>query len=222
MNRSIRSLNLLTAVVLGAAMAMTAGAAPRGKAGPKTAQDLVLEQQDLMVRECKLSDDQQKAVAEKFKLKLTALAAWEKDNAEKVKAAEEAAKAARQGTDKYAKKTASDNLKGLEAGRTQATAEADKAILDVLTAEQKDAWAGTQLAQTLLPRYKKANLTDDQTAKIKSACAIAARELAELSGDDKKTKQGRSTVEKSLKWAIDNVILTPEQRAAKPARPAQK
>jgi hypothetical protein len=68
------------------------------------------------------------------------------------------------------------------------------------------------MAQTLLPRYKKANLTDDQTAKVRASCIIAAKDLATFAGDDRKDKQGRATVQKCLKWAIDNVILTPEQR----------
>jgi hypothetical protein len=39
-------------------------------------------------------------------------------------------------------------------------------------------------------------------------------------GDDKKDKQGRTTVEKSLKWAIDNVILTAEQRETVTRKPS--
>lgn len=222
MNQVNRSLRNLVVILLGVALTASVFAAPKGKAGPKSAQDLIAEKQELMISECKLSDDQQKAIKEKFKLKLDALAAWEKTNADKVKAAEDAAKTARQGSDASAKKTATSNLKDLEAARTQATADADKAILGVLTPEQKETWAGVELAQTTLPRYKRMNISDDQTAKIKSACVIAAKELAELSGDDKKSKQGRSTVEKSLKWAIDNVILTPDQRATLKPRAAKK
>lgn len=207
----------LQIILLGAALAASvvtsASAAPKARGGPKTAQDIVMEQQELMIRECGLGDEQQKALKDKFKAKLEALAAWEKANTEKVAAAGEAARAARQGSDANAKKTAAGNLKELEASRAQATAEADKAILDVLSAEQKLTWAGAHLAQTTLPRYKKANLGDDQATKIRSACVIAARDLAEFTGDDKKSKQGRTTVQKCLKWAVDNVILTPDQRA---------
>lgn len=212
MNQRNRGLRNLAIIMLGAALAASAYAAPKGKAGPKTAQDLVLEQQSLIVSECKLSEEQQKTIKEKFKLKLDALAAWEKANAEKVTAAEEAAKTARKGSDASAKKAATSSLKELEAGKALATAAADKAILDVLSDAQKATWAGVELAQATLPRYKKANLTDDQIAKIKSACVIAAKELAEFTGDDKKSKQGKTGVQKSLKWAIDNVVLTADQR----------
>ncbi|MCX7047752.1 MAG: hypothetical protein NTX50_19980 [Candidatus Sumerlaeota bacterium] len=223
MNQPTRNMKRLATIFLGMVLATGVvtilSAAPRG---PKSAQETLQEQQELIIRECKLTDEQQKAIKEKFKLKMEALETWEKANAEKLKAADEAAKTARQGTDEAAKKKAASDLKDLTTARTQATAEADKAILAALTEEQQVIWAGVQLAQTTLPRYKKANLTDDQTAKVKSACLIAAKDLAASAGDDKKAKQGRSTIEKSLKWAIDNVILTAEQRETVTRKPAAK
>ena len=78
-----------------AGMGTNLSAAPRAKATPKSAQETVMEQQELVIRECKLNDEQQKTIKEKFKLKLEALETWEKANAEKVKAAEEAADIAR-------------------------------------------------------------------------------------------------------------------------------
>ena len=197
-------------------------AAQRGKAAPKSAQEIVQAQQDLMLAECKLNDEQQKTIKEKFKAKLEALEAWNKDNADKLKTAEEAAQAARKGTDASAKKKASGDLKDLDAAREKALEAADKAILDVLTDDMKATWAGVELAQTTLPHYKKANLTDEQTAKIKAACVIAAKDLASYSGDDKKSKQGKATVQKSLSWAIENVILTAEQREGVAHKPAKK
>jgi Spy/CpxP family protein refolding chaperone len=201
--------------------ALAAAIAPDLWSAPKSAQATLLEQQDLMIRECKLPEEQQQTLKEKFKLKQEALAAWEKENGEKLRTAEEAAKAARKGADEAAKKKAISDLKELEAKRSQATAEADKAIQEVLSAEQKLTWASVQLAQTTLARYKRANLTDEQTAKVKSACQIATQDLAAVAGEDRKAKQARATVQKSLKWAIDNVILTPEQRSVV-TRPAKQ
>jgi len=162
---------------------------------------------------------------EKFKAKQDAWEAWDKTNAEKMNAAQAAVAAARKGTDQDAKKKANGDLKALQAEREQAAAEADKAILAVLTDGQKEQWAGARLAQTTLAKYKKNNLTDEQIAKVRGACVIAAKDLSEFTGDDRKDKQGRTTVEKCLKWAIDSVILTPEQRdaskpASAPAKPA--
>ena len=188
-----------------------ASAAKNAKA-PKSVAETLVEEQDTMIRQCNPSAEQQKAIKEKFQLKQKALETWEQANAAKLTAAEEAAKTARKGTDDAAKKKANGDLKALVQDRTQVAAEADKAIVAVLSAEQQTTWAGFQMAQTLLPRYKKANLTDDQTAKVRASCIIAAKDLATFAGDDRKDKQGRATVQKCLKWAIDNVILTPEQR----------
>lgn len=216
----------LAAMILGAALAAgiatNLSAAPRERAGPKSALDLLKEQQELLLRECKLSEEQVKTLQEKFKAEQAALEGWEKTNAEKVKAAEDAAKAARKGTDEAAKKKAVADLKDLTTRRTQATADAEKAVQDALTEEQRMTWAGVKLAETTLARFKRANLTEDQTAKIKGACLAAARDLAGLTGDDKRAKQGRTTVQKSLQWAIENVVLTPEQRETTARKPVAK
>jgi len=184
-----------------------------------SAEDTVKAQMDLLFAECKLTDDQQKTLKEKFKAKQDAFEAWDKTNAEKMTAAQAAAAAARKGADADAKKKANEELKTLQTEREQAAAEADKAILAVLTDDQKNQWAGVQLAQATLAKYKKNNLTDEQTARIKSACMIAAKDLNTFTGDDRKDKQGRATVEKCLKWAIDNVILAPAPATSAPAKP---
>jgi hypothetical protein len=195
--------------------------APRGKAVKSLAETLT-DEQDAMIHECKPSTEQQKALKEKFQLKQKALEMWEQANGTKLNAAEETAKAARKGTDDAAKRKANDDLKTLVQDRTQVTAEADKAILAVLSVEQQTVWAGFQMGETILPRYKKANLSEEQTAKVKACCLIAAKDLAAFTGDDRKDKQGRTTVQKCLKWAIDNVILTPEQRETVAKKPASK
>ena len=189
---------------------------------PKAAADTLLEQQDLMIRQYKLSDEQQKTLKEKFQLKRKALAAWDQANGAKLTAAQEAAKTARKGTDDAAKRKASDDLKPLLQDRAQVTAEADKAIVAVLSPEQQIMWAGFQLAQSMLPHYRKANLTEEQAAKLIASCMIAAKDMAAFTGDERKDKQGRTTVQKCLKWAVDNVILTPEQREILVKKPASK
>jgi hypothetical protein len=218
----------LSAFVLSVSLAIgiqgsaLAAKAPKPPKGPKSTVETLQEQQDAMIRECKLSDQQQKTLKEKFLLKRKALETWEQANAAKVTAAEEAVKTARKGADAAAKKKANDDVKALMQDRVQATSETDKAILEVLTAEQQIVWAGFQMAETTLPRYKKASLTDDQTAKVKACCMIAAKDMAAFSGDDRKGKREQATVQKCLKWAIDNVILTPDQREIVVKKPKSK
>jgi Spy/CpxP family protein refolding chaperone len=210
--------------MLAALVAGTALAAGAPKAPAKGSVEAIQAEGDQMIAECKLTADQQATLKEKVKEKVAALEAWLKTNGEKLKAAQDAAKAARSGTDDAAKKKASADLKTLDTDRNAVLAQADAAILAALTPEQKADWEGVKLYQTTIGRYKKANPTEEQQAKIKAVCKAAAAELAGLSADDKKSKTARAAAPGKVKFAIDEVILTPEQKAAvAPARkPAAK
>ncbi|MBM4016766.1 MAG: hypothetical protein FJ288_00310 [Planctomycetes bacterium] len=204
------------AAVLAAILAAPAWAGARNREPAQS-------EYDLMVSELKLTEQQQADLKAKFKARDDALAAWTAANGEKLRAAEDAAKAARGGTDEAARQKASADLKALQEQRAGAVAEAEAAILAALTPEQKIAWEGVKLFQATVGRMRKVALTEEQTAKIKIACAAAAKDLAAVQGDDRKAKQERSEVPRRLKWAIEQVILTPEQREAvvrKPAAPA--
>jgi Spy/CpxP family protein refolding chaperone len=203
-------------VALMAGMAL-AGGAPRPP--QKGTVEAVQAEADQIAAECKLTDDQQATFKEKVKAKIAALEAWLKVNGEKLKAAQDAAKAARSGTDDAAKKMAGANLKALDVDRDTALAQADAAIVAVLTPEQKAVWDGEKLYQSTINRYKKANPTEDQIAKIKSVCKAAAAELAALTDDDKKAKQARAAVPGKVKFAIEEVILTPDQKASAATAP---
>ncbi|MCX5674585.1 MAG: hypothetical protein NTX87_06220 [Planctomycetota bacterium] len=204
------------AAMLAVTVTAVAAAAQREKAPDKGSKEAVEAEAALMVAECKLTAEQQATLKEKVKAKTDALEEWLKANGEKLKAAQDAAKAARSGADAAAKKKAGDDLKALEAARDQALAQADTAVLAVLTAEQKETWDGFKLYQTTIARYKKANLAEEQIAKIKAVCAAAAKELASVQDDDRKAKQAKSAVPLKLRFAIEEAILTPEQRATVP------
>jgi len=204
------------AAMLAVTVAAVAAAAQREKAPEKGSKEAVEAEAALMVAECKLTAEQQATLKEKVKAKIDALEEWLKANGEKLKAAQDAAKAARSGADAAAKKKAGDDLKALEAARDQALAQADTAVLAVLTAEQKEAWDGFKLYQTTIARYKKANPSEEQIAKIKAVCAAGAKELASVQDDDRKAKQAKSAVPLKLRFAIEEAILTAEQRATVP------
>jgi len=198
-------------VVLASGVAMAARAP---KAPEKGTVEAVQAEADQTAAECKLTADQQATFKEKVAAKVAALEAWLKANGEKLKAAQDAAKTARSGTDDAAKKKAGADLKALETERNAALTQADAAILAVLTPEQVAAWDGAKLYNTTIGRYKKVNPTEEQTAKIKAICNAAAAELAGLKDDDKKSKAARAAVPAKLKFAIEEVILTPEQKAS--------
>lgn len=214
--------------VLAGSAACLAAAGERG--GRRAAKEPAPSECELMLAELQLNAEQQAQLKEKCKAKEDALAAWNAANADKLRAAEDAAKAAKTAADPAARKRANDDLKALHAERDRAAADAAAAVLAVLTPEQRAAWDAFKLYQTVIQRYRKAEPTGEQLAKIKAACRIACKELEAYQGDDKAAKKGRAETSGKLYWAIEAVILTPEQREltakdagrkkAEPAAPA--
>jgi Spy/CpxP family protein refolding chaperone len=212
----------VVAVPLAAGQKAGAAGGHKGKSaapakGSKEAVDAEVAQ---MISECKLTAEQQEALKEKAKAKVEALEAWNKENAEKIKAAEEAAKTARSSGTGAARGKGPSELKTLEDSRDAATAQADAAMLAVLTPEQQAAWKGYKLFETVSAKYRKANPTEEELAKIKSLCAAAAQQMGEPNSGDKKAKKGSADVEGKLRWAIEEAVLTPEQRATVVRKPA--
>ena len=85
-------------------------------------------------------------------------------------------------------------------------------------ARKKAAWAAYELYKSTITRFRRLELTEEQLAKIKTACQAASAELTE-SGDDKKATRA---VTAKLRWAIDVLVLTPEQRQSLGGKSAGK
>ena len=177
---------------------------------------------DQLVRECKLTADQQAEAKEKIKAVDAALAAWDKANADKVQAAEAAAKEARSGGDADARKKTSAELRALRTAREESAAAASAAVMAVLTPEQKVAWGAYELYQSIAGRYRRAELTEEQLTKIKAGCAVASKELGEIGDDDRKANRANREVTDKLRWGIEVFVLTPEQRETLGKKPTRK
>ena len=93
---------------------VAASSAFAGQRAPKSTDEVLKEEYELIVKECKTSDDQQAKLKESFKVKHDALDAWDKTNGEKMKAAQAAQAAARKGTDADAKKKTNADMKSLQ------------------------------------------------------------------------------------------------------------
>ncbi|MBT3201223.1 MAG: hypothetical protein HN350_15085 [Phycisphaerales bacterium] len=212
----------LKAIVISLVIVGLAGGALAAKEGRKRqrrpAEESLLE---ALVRECKLTDAQQAKIKEKIKARDAALAAWDKANSEKVAAAAAASKEARSGGDADKKKQAGAAVRELKTARQEAGAETTAAALKTLTKEQQTAWDGYQLFKSLAGRYRRLELTEEQKAKVKIACGFAARDIAKIDPDDNKAKKAKGEITKHLQWAINALILTPEQRKTL-ATPAQR
>lgn len=201
------ALVVVLAVLAGSALAAREGGRRRGR---QPAESLF----DRLVRECKLTEKQQADVKAKIKARDEALAKWDEANAQKVEAAEAAAKDARDKKDDDARKKASGELRELRTARDQSAAEATAAVFTVLTAKQKAAWAGHELYESVVGRYRRADLSDQQLAKVKSACTLAAKEIGEIDDDDHKANKAKRDITNKIRWGIDVFVLTDEQREA--------
>jgi hypothetical protein len=177
----------------------------------KTVAEMVKEQYALLVETCKPSAEQVKALTEKFKQKQGILEAWDAANGAKLQAAKEAFAAVRKGNDDDNRRKIDADYRALQEDRVHATYETECAIAKLLDAEQQSTWAGAQLAVVLMPKYGRAKPADEQWNKIKEACRAAGREIAPAVGDEKKEHAARANVERYVRWAIENLILTPDQ-----------
>jgi len=166
----------------------------------------------IMTAECKLTEEQQNTLKAKVAARRDAQEAWMKTNGSKLESLQEAVKKPKDPNDKEAIKRASEELKALEADRLkiQATFEADLKAL--MTPEQQALWGAFRLYRPLMGRYKKLNLTEEQTKKVKDASAAAAKELGEVKGDDKEARKAKADVAAKLRKTVEETILTAEQR----------
>lgn len=190
----------------------------RGGRRGKQPEESILDQ---LVRECKLSEAQQADVRAKIEARDGVLAEWDRENAEKMQAAEAAAKDARSGNDGDLKKSTSRELRELRTARDESATEAAAAILSVLEPEQKATWDGYLLYQATVARYRRAELSEEQSAKIRAACDVAAGEIGEI-GEDSKAGKAKRAITDKLRWAVDIFVLTSEQREALSKRPSRK
>jgi len=204
---------VLTGLVGGASAAKNAN---RGRRRGRKPEESLLDQ---IVRECKPTDKQQTAIKEKIKARDAALVAWDKANAEKVQAAESAAKDARSKQDAEARKTTGAKLRELRTARREAGAQTTAAVVALLTPKQKSSWDTYQLYKSTVARYRKAELTEEQLAKVKIACAAAAKEIGEIDDSEAKPKRILNAINKKLRWAIDVLVLTPLQRETLARKP---
>lgn len=201
---------VLTAALLVAAPALAAKADKPAK--EKGAKGAILKGEfAIMASELKLTDDQKAQLAEKVKAKEEAAAKWDAANGEKLKALMETAKKAKEAGDKAASKRAAEELKALRDDQEKATADAEAAIMGALTPEQKAQWDGFKVYRVAMMRFKKCNLTDEQTAKVKAACQDAAKSI---------TPETKAKATQELYKKIEETILTAEQKPLLEKKPA--
>jgi Spy/CpxP family protein refolding chaperone len=157
----------------------------------------------------KLTDEQKKKMEDAAKAYQDALDAWTKEKGKKLeelqKALSELRKAEKKDEEKI--KAANAEVKPLVEERDKLREKLQADIMAILTDEQKAAWTAFKLYTTQCNKYRKAELTDEQKAKVKDLCVTTVKEMGD--GKDKKVV---NEAQKKLDAAIQ-ALLTAEQKA---------
>ena len=208
----VLALALAVLVAAPALLAEEAKAPKEGKAKAAATEKSGLKgEYAIMAGELKLTAEQQADLAAKVKAKEEALTAWENTNRDKLKAAQEALKKAKESGDKQGAEKAGEELKALRGALEKIQSDATAAIRAILTPEQQQTWEGFSLYRQMMARYRKADLTEAQKNKAREMCNAAGKEIA--AGKAKGAILGN--LEKDIA-----ALLTPAQKDA--LKPAEK
>jgi Spy/CpxP family protein refolding chaperone len=185
-----------------------APAPPATAASPSADGDLAL-----MIKECKLSDEQVAKLNTAATAAMAEIAQWQQANAEKLGSFQKAADVARQAQDEAAFRKVLSDAQPLVQERAALIMKSQKAILDVLTPDQKQVWMGFVAYRQLTAPLARANLTPEQEAKIRALCNGAAKEIGEIKAEGPEAIQAQGTILAKVVSTIRDQILTAEQRA---------
>lgn len=215
----------LTALVFMASAAIAADApkadAPKAdakadapNADPKAEAKAAIEaEMAIMVRECKLTEEQQKKFMEAVTAAQATMADWEKANADKLAAFKKAQAAAVEAKDEAAFKKAIDDARPMLEENRALGMKQEATIMGVLTPEQQNTWRGFMLCQQISGQLRRIGLTDEQVTKLRPLCDGAAKELAAVKGEGEEAMKAQAAVFEKLRGAIKDTVLTAEQKA---------
>lgn len=215
-----RVLILVTILLAAAPLLAAQGKAdkPKEKAPPSALRG----EYAIMASECKLSDEQKAQLEVAVKAKADATGAWDKANATKLEDLRKQQADAREKKDADALKRIAGEMKALTDERAKIETEQQAAIVGVLTADQRTAWEGFKIYRQAMARFKRAELTDEQTAKVRALCDQAGKDLAAVQGDAAAVRKGQADIQKKLAASIEADVLTAEQREKLKAPPPPK
>jgi len=171
-------------------------------------------QYEAMIKEAKLDDAQVAQLKKIITAQRAAEKAWQQDpsGGGKMKELQKAIKEA--GDDKEKAKPLREQMRAIAKDRREARSKSLQDIEGLLKPEQKTAWEGYRLCRGLERSLRKAELTDDQKAKIRGMCDKAAEDMPA-------DRKARAAHLKELKSAA-LALLTPEQVEKIKAKPEAK
>ena len=206
---------LAVVLVLAVAMASTTALCAKKEKKAKGPQGLRGEYA-IMAKVLEFTEDQKTQLGTALTACATEAKTWRETNADKLAEIKKQQAEARKNKDKDAMKKVAEQSKALRDEEAKIKGKSIAAAKALLTPEQKAKWDGFTVYRMAMRRIKKAELTDEQDAKVRQICTAKA---AEILGAEKKA-QGKAY--KELTTAIIDSVLTAEQKAKLTAKPAKK
>ena len=179
------------------------------KAKPKKEKSLLRGEYQIMASVLEMDEAEKARLVEALKANQASLAEW-KDGSDGRKLAElmKAHAEARKAKDKEKTKQVAKEMAPLKDALAAIGKSNRQRIMGLLTDEQRARWAGFGMARTVLRKFSKAELTDDQKTRIKDLC-LAAVKAEPLDEDDKKA---RGAAYRKLDGVVEKEVLTDAQR----------
>jgi Spy/CpxP family protein refolding chaperone len=185
---------------------------PAAPAAPAPAKPVVEGDLAVMVRECKLTDEQVTKMAAAATAVMQQLVEWQKANNEKLAAHQKAFEAARAASDQAAMAKVQSDAMPLLQERMALITKGQKGMLDILTPEQRSTWLGFITFRQLMVPLAQINLTGEQLTKIREICNAAGKEVGEVKDEGEAGAAAMMKIRTTLLSDVREKILTPEQR----------
>lgn len=153
-----------------------------------------------VAKELKLTEGQEKQLADALKAHQAAVKEWEQANAAKLKELQDQSKKLR------------DQMQGLSKERQNLRDAERIKILDVLSDEQKPPWVRYQLRSSVMGRLRGVKLTAEQAKNVEDLLAASAQKVSAMAGEQQ--KEGLAKETDGLKKALDGMVTAEQTRQA--------
>jgi hypothetical protein len=188
-----------------------AAPAPAAPAKPALDGDLAI-----LVRECKLTDEQVTKLAEAAAVIATQLADWQKANADKLAALQKEFQAAQASKDEAALSKARTDAIPVFQERISIIVKGQKGMMDILTPEQRAIWLGFITFRQLMIPMVQIDLTAEQLGKIREICNTAGKDFDAVKEQGEAGAAALLKVRNAMLSNVRDNVLTDAQRAKWP------
>ena len=180
----------------------------------KKSRDVVAGEYKMMVRELKMTPQQQTDMRKILTTHNEQRAALRKTNAPKLESLEKRHAEAKAAKDKAALKKVNQERRALRKAENTLNDKKKADIAALLTPEQKKQYTVFNVYRQALRKFSKAKLTDEQKAKVKK---LAAEHSGNFGGKPKANRAAQAALNAKVAE-----LLTEEQKAAMAKKPAKK